>query len=580
MENLSLIIGIPTESVWSTSTEYAQGESRLTVSMTIRDQVGDASTVGRAFLHDLQSWIVTNPSSEDGIRFFARYAFPKNSEFVIWFESLGKSVFAVRGGIVGVKRQGKFFEIVALQKEFQCVRGELLPSDILIFGTTLFATRIVSILTAVNDPVSAAERFVNGEQGDLDAAVCGRVQRLSTVQVTESVVPVNLQKTIRETTPSTQHNAIWLRFSPRYKKLLGALILVATLVVTGMALQQFVLSLRQRRISGVTAPLTSRLSAIVSSSDSRMEKEKKLSQLIVDTTLAKTTVASDIAITRELNSFELKLQEEYKRIAKRKELENLSVFYDFRLITADFVASQIQYDVPGKLAVFLDTARGKIVSLSLEKKQPQALTLNSDIGKLLSLTVVDRKAFLLGKSGVYKVSLPLDTQGEIVASSSSQWVSPERIGSFAKNIYVLDPGSRQIYRYDRDDFSASPSAWLRGKEGVDFDAITSISIDGDVWMGTTQGKIYKFTRGERGNFSFLDIVQPPDTSISIYTAEFLPNLYVLEPRANRIVIFDKSGAYVSSIVCPDFGSATSIVVDENGKKAYVLAGSLVYEVEL
>ncbi len=587
MDNSSLIIGIPSESVWSISTTFEHEKAQVTIALTVQKQSEDPSIVGRNILHELQSWLETRPSVREALDFLPHFKLPDGAQIVIWFQKDSQSLFAVSGGVVGVKREGKYYEIIPLREDFQCVQGSLFAGDVLVFGTKRFGADILPSLVASSDPQISAQKYAHGEQGSIDPTICGQVKSIMPApenqrtppQVESPVIPKE-KRVVLPKNDGMKPSALWLRLSPRHKKSMGLLLSIGVIIVAIVLLQRFVLLSRTRRIQNVTEPLTSRLTTISSSNQSRMEKEKALAQLIADTEQALASNPSDIAIERELGSFQLQLKGEFERIAKQKHIENLPVFYDFRLIATDFVASQIQYDIPGRLAVFLDTARGKIVSLSLEKKQPQALSINTDIGKLQSLTVVDRNAYLLGNTGIYEVSLPLDTQGKTVASSSADWVSPERIGSFAKNVYIFDPGGRQIYRYDREDFSASPSAWLRGKEGVDFESVTSLSIDGDIWMGTNTGGMYRFTRGDRRNFAFTDIVNAPDTSISIYTAEMLPHIYVLEPRAKRIVIFDKSGAYVSSLVSADLESATSLIVDEEGTKAYVLAGSLVYEVEL
>jgi hypothetical protein len=99
-------------------------------------------------------------------------------------------------------------------------------------------------------------------------------------------------------------------------------------------------------------------------------------------------------------------------------------------------------------------------------------------------------------------------------------------------------------------------------------------------MGMTAGKVYKFTRGDRTPFAFQDILSPPQSSIALYTTTDSANLYVLEPRQKRLLTFDKSGMYVSSIVSADLASATAIVVDEDSHTAFVSAGSIVFAVPL
>lgn len=589
MENLILIIGVPTETTWSICTELSAHSIQVSLALTVRDQNGHASEIGRELIHQLQTWVESAPTFVQALAYFPKLSVPVECELVLWYRQDDLSLFAVDNGVVGVKRQGKYFEILTSNQKLQCVQGALHPEDVLLFGTSEFQNTLMQTFSAASDPMMTAAKYLKDERA-LVASVCGQVCLISPTTVTvtprppdENIRSVSLTTPVMVKTGKTivpSYSILWLLVSPRYKKIVTFIFCCVFLVSSILLLQKFLLNARLRRIQGATAPLAARLSTITASSEPRMEKEKELAQLLSDTTQAQSNSGSDLAVRRELDIFIEKVKSAYIMTSMRKEIDHLSVFYDFRLISTDFVASQIQYDIPGKLAVFVDTARGKIVSLSIEKKQPQALSLNTDVGKLQSLTIVNRRAYLLGQSGIYEVSLPLDTQGKVVASASGQWQSPRLIGSFAKNVYVFDPDARQIFRYDTEDFSASPSAWLRGKEGVDFDSIHSLAIDGDIWMGTSQGGVYKFSRGDRMSFAYKDILNPPQTSIALYSAELLPNIYLLEPREKRILIFDKQGSYVSSIVSQDLESATSLIVNEDGTRAYVLSGSLVYEVEL
>ncbi len=568
-EQSSFLVGIPTETIWSSCSDLSSGALKLILAITT---IGpDASSAGKLAIAEFANWLKSDPTIEEAQRKLTAWPLAPDCQLVVWFEREGLSLFATNDGLVGVIRQGKYFQILRATQSLQVVSGTVHESDTLFFGTQAFASRVLS--NSLQTPNLFSHQSTEPD-------MCAYLRR-SLLDLHEEPTSVVSEKS-KDVIPRRAYSArtFWLHVSPAYKKLLSYVIVVGVVLIGIALLQRFILSARDRRISGATAPLSKRLSAIEASTVARMEKEKQLDELVRDTNQAKVDNSSDPAIESKLEVFSLNLNSVYEQISKQRHIDHLPVFYDFRLISTDFVASEIQFDLLGKLAIFLDTARGKLVSLSLEKKQPQALSLNSDVGKLLSLTIVDRKAYVLGKAGIYEVSLPLDTEGKVVASASADWQSPERIGSFGTNVYVFDSQSRQIFRYDRGDFSSSPSAWLRGKGGVDLDTITSLSIDGDVWAGTSTGTLYRFTRGDRSQFSYQDIVHPPESSIALYTANLSNNLYVLEPRASRLVVFDKTGVYQYSIVCPDFAASTSLIVDEDTKRAYVLAGSLVYEVEL
>lgn len=584
MEHTTLIVGVPSTTVWSLASTLTRTDAMLSLTMTVTAATQDPAMIGREVLHTLQDWFEHKAAQDDVASFFAKLSLPDGVQVSLWYQDPTLSLFTVSHGGVGVIRQGAYFPILQGQSGVKSVQGKLLADDIVVFGTDRFWEMYPPKLASSGEPMRLAQSLATAEQSQSDPTVCGQVSvyRPASSQIAAPVDSVVVTPEVKEARQVSLPKLpqIWVQFGPQTKKI--AIGVFAIVVVIGglLALQQFSLGSRQRRIDAVLKPLESRFTEIVASGDARVSKEKNIAELLQDAQNAGKNSSNDIAIRSKLDELTGRIHQKYLEIAQRTELDHLSVFYDFRLITADFVASAVQYDEPGKLAVFLDTNHNKIVSLALEKKQPQSLSLTSDIGTLASLSIADRKAYVLGTKGIYEASLPLDTQGKQVASASSDWVSPSLIGSFGSNLYIFDAQARQVFRYDRSDLSASPAAWLKSKEGVELEKISSLSIDGDLWMGTSIGQIYKFTRGDRVPFRLSDILITPEGAIALYTSESAQHLYVLEPRAERLLVFDKSGKYMRTIACPDLAAATSFVVDETGKRVYILAGSLVYVLEL
>lgn len=280
--------------------------------------------------------------------------------------------------------------------------------------------------------------------------------------------------------------------------------------------------------------------------------------------------------------FEMLSQAEILRQSLTKEtlLEKLHVFYDFRLIAPDFVASSTAYDSAGKLAVYLDTTHKKLLSLSLEKKEATVLSVDERLTNPVSVAVDNRKAYVLASNGVMEASLPLDVAGSIVIGSSDLWQHPTQMDVFHNFAYVLDSGARNVYKYSLDDPQASPSAWLKDKEALDFDAFTKLHVDGNLWLSDTHGEVLRFTQGSNDHLKLHGLFEAPTQAVSMYLAESTKQLYVLEPLGKRLMVFSKDGEFVRSIVSPDFATTTGLIVDESRNRAYVLAGSLVFEVEL
>lgn len=590
-EKYSFLVGIPSNDRWSVGNVFSNPNTRLFVTCTA-EQGDETVREAKKMLAKFKEWMNTPVPFDDAVSYFSALQVSPSISFALVYVEAEHVICTACRGTIHLLRAGSALPLVTESETVSCVQGTVYPNDSILFGTQEFARGYLAGLEQ-GEPYEQLQKLASNADVLQSPLLSGCVLVLEEKVVAEEVKPEPtdiraIEPPIeRPSEPPVMHMSSNKRILPSFGRLrlnarlfkIGLLLLI--LVVGILGIQRFVIGGRQTRIDQAVNPLSDRLAKIQQdASTPRMEKERLLGNLERDTRNAQDTYKSDPAIRSKLDEVWQKVHETYLITSKQQMIEHLSVFYDFRLVTPDLIVSQVALDVPGKLGVFLDSGKKRLVSLSLEKKQPQTVSVSDDIGVSVALTVVDRKAYVLGSKGIYEVSLPLDTAGKLFTPSSSLWQDPKLIGSFGDNLYTFDKGVRQIFRYDRNDASASPSAWLRGKEGVDIDQISSLSIDGDVWMGTTEGKVYKFTRGDRVDFNFQDILSPPQSSVSIYTTPESSKLYVLEPRQKRLVIFEKSGQFVSAVVSPDLASATAVVVDEDGKTAYVSAGSIVFAVPL
>lgn len=313
---------------------------------------------------------------------------------------------------------------------------------------------------------------------------------------------------------------------------------------------------------------------------SRSDQVLQLHALIGDLEALESQARANPLLLSRLRALQQEVDAVYRTASGETVVEKLPVYYDFRLVAPDFVAQAAHIDDPGRLIVFLDRGRSRLLSLSLETKQPQVLSLGEGASQSLDLWVAGRKAYALSGNTVIEASLPLDQLGRVLIEGSQVWQTPHSIGHYEGNFYVLDTGKRQLFRYTAENLNSSPSAWFRTKEGVDFDDITSMQVDGNIWLGTRTGRILKFTRGEQQPFTVQDLAIPFESDVLLATSVTSGNLYVLEPKKQRLVTIAKDGVYQKTITSPDFSTATDLTVDETTNTAYILAGSLVYSVSL
>ena len=140
-------------------------------------------------------------------------------------------------------------------------------------------------------------------------------------------------------------------------------------------------------------------------------------------------------------------------------------------------------------------------------------------------------------------------------------------------LYLLDASNGQIYRYTKtDEGFGSASNWLKDKEPGLAQA-KSLAVDGSVYILFGDGRILKFENGKNVEFK-LDVIDPPFIAPTrIKTDEASKYLYVLDPPARRLAVFDKNGRLVSQYISENFDDLKDFLVFENEKEIYFLNGS-------
>lgn len=263
----------------------------------------------------------------------------------------------------------------------------------------------------------------------------------------------------------------------------------------------------------------------------------------------------------------------YSSISGEREVVNLPVFYDFRLVSSDFLATRA--DRFEDQAVFFDPNGQKLIALDLRSKSNRTVS-HEILAGAEDLVAADGEAYVLKQDSVQRVPLGGTSPSELLSISEPE---PAYLDRFSGNVYVFARGNQQLWRFAvGSDTTASPSAWIRSAPGINFGTITSLAIDGSVWMGSSTGEVFKLTRGERDSFSLQGLLEPFTSSLLVAAVENGERLAVAEPSSNRLVLFDKNGVYQQQISSPQLGGVTDLFWGETENEIYLVAGSVVYRV--
>ncbi len=279
----------------------------------------------------------------------------------------------------------------------------------------------------------------------------------------------------------------------------------------------------------------------------------------------------------------------FQEIDGLMEVAQLEVFYDLSEDQPGFLTSVATSN--NQTLFFADSQQKQLLALNLSTNQSINHPIN-EVDSIKSIAVSNENLYILN-SGIYQATLDEAQENEseqkTVKISSPQLIKEEGdsdrggilIGFYENYLYVFNPEKRNIYRYVvRQNELSEPIGWLTNKQGIEFDKVFSMAIDGQIWLSTNEGKIIRLERGVPIEFSIEGLEKEFKNPLMLFTNSDTENLYILESEENRVVVLAKDGKFIKQITSPTLASTTQLLVDENNKKAFAISGSIIYSIDL
>lgn len=248
--------------------------------------------------------------------------------------------------------------------------------------------------------------------------------------------------------------------------------------------------------------------------------------------------------------------------------------YATTLLKKNSLASQIV--INGNRAEILDAKQNLVYDVDLVTKKAEAFDIGKYAKSPLFLTLYNDYIFVLDSEGIVQIQA-VDKKIKTTLKKDKEWGNMADFTNYSGNLYLLDIGASQIWKYSKEDggfstikkyFTAAP----------DLKKAVSFSIDSAVYILFKDGKISKYLSGEPHEFN----VKVPNSSlknpIKIVTNDVLDNVYVLEPSAKRIIILDKKGKYVAQVVDNKLAGTRAFGVNEKTKTIFFAVGAEIYKI--
>lgn len=198
-----------------------------------------------------------------------------------------------------------------------------------------------------------------------------------------------------------------------------------------------------------------------------------------------------------------------------------------------------------------------------------------DQGRLMADWSDAKKILLAGASNLSIFDPATKSIQAVTLNTASNNQNIQDIAVYGSNLYVLDKQAKQIFRYPKKgDSFGDGQAWL--KNDIDLSQSNSLAIDGDLFVIDNQGLIKKFTKGELQEFNYHQPRPNIGSGAIIKTFRDSPNLYILDPQNQRVIILSKTGDIVDQFSSPKFKSLSDMAVDPAEKAIYLLSQNHLY----
>lgn len=280
------------------------------------------------------------------------------------------------------------------------------------------------------------------------------------------------------------------------------------------------------------------------------------------------------------NELERKFVLQNEKIRHVVRLEKLEEIANFSKISNDAKAENISLvaeskkiytaDPSQKSIYILDTKDNGVTTLAEMEKEITALAFPS-LSK-------ENVLYYFNNTNIITLNTNDETIAEYAINLTGESSAYKGADTYNDRLYLLNVADNEIYRHTRSGQSfGSAQTWTT--EDIDFSNSVDMAIDGHIYVLKKNGEVIKMLKGQRQEL-VMETVDPPITEATqLQISQDLKYIYILEPTNQRLLIFDKTGKFISQYTSDQFTGLKSFVVDETNKLLYFLNNNSVLKAE-
>lgn len=247
----------------------------------------------------------------------------------------------------------------------------------------------------------------------------------------------------------------------------------------------------------------------------------------------------------------------------------LETFVELGVLSDSLRGGKMVEDGEGNI-YFWDGTKSRVVGISVKDKSIIERKIE-DQTNFEPFTVFDGEYIGVVGGGILKSS---NDEAKIVIEKDELWGEIGQIAGFGNNIYLLDLGNGEIWKYLAGKESYSDRVrWLGKGVVLDLSKVIDWVVNGDIWLLTSSGKLERYSRGVPVKFEVSGLPTSGEGNRfndPVAVAVDDEKVYVLERGMGRIVSLDLNGKYLGQQVAEELKNAVDLIVHEN--MGYALIG--------
>ncbi|MDD3285010.1 MAG: hypothetical protein PHZ07_05440 [Patescibacteria group bacterium] len=228
-------------------------------------------------------------------------------------------------------------------------------------------------------------------------------------------------------------------------------------------------------------------------------------------------------------------------------------------------------------SIILTNKNNKTINqLNLKSKDLNTILEYQSQGNIDTFTKEDEFVYILENDKVIKINLETREKVEMNIALHPNYKNTKDAQMYGNRLYILDSESKQIYKHTMGETNFSKGEnWI--KSNTDISKATSITIDGDIYLGTSDGNIIRFYSGDLKSIN-ITLIDPIVKNIDkIYTDRTIQEVYLMDNTSKRIVIINKDGALINQYYFPTIKNMNNFIVDGSAKKIYIQSENSILE---